>query len=264
MTGKHRKPGPLTLTFGTTGGLIIGAAVLGTAAATAQAGVVNPGPAPKAPAPKAAAWSGKTAELAARVSGAPEARGLAKAPAKAAAKAKAKASNKRQHERKRKLPTAADTVGLATKQVGITEAADGSTKFQQWYMTTERAKETVQRDGGSISGYKGAAWCSMFLSWVGESLGISDQIGSDAWTIGHARWFQQQKRWGTKPYPGAIVFFDWAGGKTNPGIDHVGMVVKDRGDGTVDTVEGNTDNAVKLRNRPLDKIVGFGYPKYAK
>ncbi len=53
----------------------------------------------------------------------------------------------------------------------------------------------------------------MFVSWVGEQVGFTDQIGSDAWTVEHARWFQEHGRWGTEPKPGAIVFYAWSGSK---------------------------------------------------
>ncbi|WP_067463249.1 hypothetical protein [Actinomadura macra] len=34
-------------------------------------------------------------------------------------------------------------------------------------------------------------------------------------------------------------------------------------DGTIQTVEGNTGNAVKVKTRDTDKVVGYGYPAYA-
>ncbi|WP_019629195.1 CHAP domain-containing protein [Actinomadura atramentaria] len=160
--------------------------------------------------------------------------------------------------------TAQDVIRQAESQVGVKEDGSGETKFQDWYMSTDRAKETTKRDGGSIGAYKDASWCSMFVSWVGTKVGFSDQVGQDAWTIAHAKWFKSHDRWGTKPKPGAVVFFNWDGKKSLDDIEHVGFVVKDNGDGTVKTVEGNTGNAVKTKTRDLDQIVGFGYPNYAK
>ncbi|MFL6056278.1 MAG: hypothetical protein ACJ72W_25765 [Actinoallomurus sp.] len=40
------------------------------------------------------------------------------------------------------------------------------------------------------------------------------------------------------------------------------MVIKDNPDGTIQTSEGNTDNAVKIRTRSTDNVVGYGYPEY--
>jgi CHAP domain len=162
-----------------------------------------------------------------------------------------------------KLPSAADTLKVALSQVGTTENAAGGTKFNEWFMASPFAKAGVARDGGSISDYANANWCDMFISWVGAQAGVNG-IGGDAFTPAHAKWFQQQGRWGSVPRPGAVVFFSWSGGKSTDSIDHVGLVIKDNGDGTIQTVEGNTGNAVKVRTRSTDHVVGYGYPNYAQ
>jgi hypothetical protein len=89
-------------------------------------------------------------------------------------------------------------------------------------------------------------------------------MGFDAWTVERAKWFEEQGRWGDKPKPGAVVFYNWSGSKSVEDIEHVGMVIKDNGDGTIKTVEGNTDNSVMTRERSEDQVVGYGYPDYAK
>jgi surface antigen len=89
-------------------------------------------------------------------------------------------------------------------------------------------------------------------------------MGADAWTITHAEWFKDEGRWGSKPKPGAVVFFDWDGGKSLKAIDHVGLVTEVTGDGEFRTVEGNTSNAVRAKTRTTDQVVGFGYPNYAR
>ncbi|MCP9971555.1 CHAP domain-containing protein [Actinomadura madurae] len=144
-------------------------------------------------------------------------------PKKPAAKAPGKPSAKPSGASR---PTAAEAIELARSQVGVEEDRGGETKFQKWYMGTARAKETLARDGGSLAGYGDANWCDMFVSWVGERIGFGDQIGSDAWTVAHARWFKKHGRWGTEPRPGAIVFYAWDGGKDVTDIRHVGMVIK--------------------------------------
>jgi surface antigen len=178
-------------------------------------------------------------------------------------RAKAKKAPARPQHRSVK---AEDVIKLAEKQVGIgeTNGAGGGTKFQDWYADTNRAQQTVERDGGTPAAYKDAAWCVMFLSWVGNQLDFNDQIGEDAWTIAHANWFKERGRWGTTPKPGAVVYFDWDGGKSIDGIDHVGLVTKVNDDGTVNTVEGNISDAVVSKVRSTDKVVGYGYPDYAK
>ncbi|MEU9886108.1 CHAP domain-containing protein [Sphaerisporangium sp. NPDC051011] len=154
---------------------------------------------------------------------------------------------------------------LAESQIGVSEnSLGGGTKFHRWYMESPRAQETVARDGGKISDYANAAWCDMFVSWVGSRLGMEDAVGIDAWTVAHAKWFEQQGRWGETPRPGAVVFFAWNGSKDVDAIDHVGFVIHDNGDGTIKTVEGNTDNGkVQVRTRSTDQVVGYGYPTYA-
>jgi hypothetical protein len=63
-------------------------------------------------------------------------------------------------------PATADAIlKIAESQVGVTEnAAGGGTPFHSWYMASQRAKETVARDGGSIQAYANAPWCAMFVS----------------------------------------------------------------------------------------------------
>ncbi|MCK2215470.1 CHAP domain-containing protein [Actinomadura sp. ATCC 31491] len=161
--------------------------------------------------------------------------------------------------------TAQQVLDLARAQVGTSEnASGGGTKFQQWYAGSARAGETVLRDGGSRAAYLNAPWCSMFVSWVGEESGARTQVGWDAYTVAHAKWFAANQRWGTEPKPGAVVFFSWSGSKSLSAINHVGFVVKDNGDGTISTIEGNTGNGkVEERVRPASQVVGYGYPNYA-
>ncbi|GAA2392593.1 CHAP domain-containing protein [Nonomuraea africana] len=163
------------------------------------------------------------------------------------------------------MPTASAVLAAAKKQIGIKEnASGGGTKFQDWYVNSPRARETVARDGGSPRAYANAAWCAMFVSWVGEMTGARPQVGWDAYTVTHAKWFKANKRWGTTPKPGAVVFFSWSGGKSISSINHVGFVEKDNGNGTITTIEGNTGNgAVEQRVRPKSQVVGYGYPQYS-
>ncbi|CNG34121.1 conserved hypothetical protein [Mycobacterium tuberculosis] len=161
---------------------------------------------------------------------------------------------------------ASEVIKLAQKQVGISEGKGGQTKFHNWYVSTPHAKATAQRDGGfSVKAYNGAQWCDMFVSWLGAQTGVKN-MGWDAYTVQHATWFKKTDRWGKKAKPGAVVFFDWKNGSKGSigGIDHVGLVVKDNGDGTVKTIEGNSNNEVQKKTRDKSQIVGYGYPDYAK
>ena len=238
-----------------TGGVAVGAALVAAVAATASvsdAGVPRSGP--RLAAAAAASDPQSTRDF------------LAAAP-KAEQPAKPMIKVRKAPTLPQRAPVAADDViNLAKKQVGIseTDGEGGGTKFQDWYADTERAKQTVERDGGTPADYKDAAWCAMFISWLGNQFHFNDQMGFDAWTVAHAEWFQQHGRWGHTPKPGAVVFFDWDGGKSTDGIDHVGLVVKDNGDGTIETIEGNANNEVEHRQRSTDLVAGYGYPDYAK
>jgi hypothetical protein len=160
----------------------------------------------------------------------------------------------------RPLPTAADALKVALSQVGTTEDAAGGSKFNEWFMSSPYARADAERDGGSVGDYANASWCDMFVTWVGAKAGVKG-MGGDAFTPSHAQWFRDEGRWGHVPKPGAVVFFSWNGGGIDD-IDHVGLVVRDNHDGTIRTVEGNTDNAVRIRTRSTDYVVGYGYPDY--
>ncbi|MEV0592891.1 CHAP domain-containing protein [Nonomuraea cavernae] len=154
---------------------------------------------------------------------------------------------------------------IAESQVGVKEnESGGGTPYHSWYMSSPRAGETLARDGGgSPKLYANAPWCAMFVSWVGEQAGARHTMGWDAYTVTYADWFKANKRWGDVAKPGAVVFYDWNGGKSTSGIDHVGLVKKDNGDGTITAIEGNTGNGkVEERVRPKTQVTGYGYPAY--
>lgn len=160
---------------------------------------------------------------------------------------------------------ASTVIKLAKSQLGEGESRNGSTKYADWYASTPHAAVTARRDGGSVGDYRGAEWCDMFVSWLSAQTGVKN-MGWDAYTVQHASWFEKTHRWGDIARPGAVVFFDWQNGSRGgiDGIDHVGLVVKDNGNGTISTIEGNTDNAVKEKIRDKSEVVGYGYPDYAK
>src|SRR5690606_340837 len=101
----------------------------------------------------------------------------------------------------------------------------------------------------------------MFVSWLGAQTGVKN-MGWDAYTVQHASWFKKTHRWGKEAKKGSVVFFDWDRGSSIGAIDHVGIVVKDNGDGTITTIEGNTDDKVQKKVRDKGLVVGYGYPDY--
>jgi cell wall-associated NlpC family hydrolase len=119
--------------------------------------------------------------------------------------------------------------------------------------------------------------------WCANEVGL--KIPNVVSTTDGAQKFQGTGRWANaetaKPAPGDLAFFDFAEGG-NP-IDHVGIVVRDNGDGTIVTIEGNTSGdkkkstsernggevVQKVRAYRTDNkkglklfIVGFGSPKF--
>ncbi|MER5628332.1 CHAP domain-containing protein [Streptosporangium sp. NPDC002544] len=190
---------------------------------------------------------------------------LAGGPAFAAGHHETRADSQSGTSSQKLLPGSAQMLlQIAEKQIGVTEnASGGGTPFHDWYMSSPRAKETVARDGGNVRAYANAPWCAMFVSWVGEKAGLRSTVGWDAYTVTWANWFKDNGRWGTVAKPGSVVYFAWGANKTIGGIDHMGVVKKDNGDGTITTIEGNTGNGkVEQRVRPKSDVVGYGYPEY--
>lgn len=127
----------------------------------------------------------------------------------------------------------------------------------------------------------GQFWCGYFVMWCAKQVGL--KIPNCIYTPAGVSGFQGKGQWSNaataKPAPGDIVFFDFPNGEK---IDHVGIVVKDNGDGTIITIEGNTvaegktgsqsnggEVAKRVRayrannKRKLPVfIAGFGHPKF--
>lgn len=121
-------------------------------------------------------------------------------------------------------------------------------------------------------GFLRAAWCDIAVTeWARHSDNEKAVLpsGDRAYTVWHAQDFQKIKRWykGTtanvdKAKPGDIVFFDWGNTDDIAKIDHVGIVEKNLGNGTLQTIEGNTGDVCKRRIRYASSIAGYGRPAY--
>ncbi|MBO3746656.1 CHAP domain-containing protein [Streptosporangiaceae bacterium NEAU-GS5] len=147
-------------------------------------------------------------------------------------------------------PEMSKLIDLLRSELGYTEGSGGYTKFGEWY-------NSVEHD----SNYSNQPWCDMFLSWGAHKLGYDEWFGQFSYTVDHAKWFKEQGAWGTKPSPGAIVFYDWSGGHSVDGIDHVGIVTSVAGN-TIHTIEGNVDGRfVHEKVRDQRSVVGYGYPE---
>jgi hypothetical protein len=104
----------------------------------------------------------------------------------------------------------------------------------------------------------------MFIAWAADKAGVGEYVGQFAWTPSHAAWFIKQGAWSDKPEPGALVFYDWGGGKSYKGIDHVGIVEKVDGK-KIRTIEANVDRVwLKRKFRDTEKVVGYGLPRVVK
>lgn len=82
-------------------------------------------------------------------------------------------------------------------------------------------------------------WCGSFIMWTAKEAGI--KVPNTVYTPAGVAAFKKMNKWvpvkGNKPKTGWVVYFDFPGGSD---IDHVGWVLKDNGDGTCWTEEGNT------------------------
>jgi hypothetical protein len=160
-------------------------------------------------------------------------------------------------------------VAVALKEVGTIEGPkDNETKY------------------GAFTKANFLPWCGSFVMWCANQVGlkipncVSTQAGAKAF-LDRGLWQAAEE---ATPLPGDIVFFDFPGDGIDR-ISHVGIVVKDNGNGTITCVEGNTSpdkkgnqrnggecclkiraykkkNGSKLVKSQPVAIVGFGKPKF--
>jgi hypothetical protein len=116
------------------------------------------------------------------------------------------------------------------------------------------------------------AWCDMTITYAAYHSGNEKAVcfnGKYAYTVAHAQAFKDRGQWTAMTNGvvnsgirrGDIVFFDWEGGSSIGGIDHVGIVTGTDG-ATVYTIEGNIGNVCARKVRGVREIAGFGRPKY--
>lgn len=143
-------------------------------------------------------------------------------------------------------------IEVAKNEIGVTESPKNSNKTKY----------------GKAFGLDGQPWCGMFVSWCYDQAGVVlPKIGFSkpgfAGCQTAVAYFKKVGKITTKPVPGDIVFFDW---NSDGRYDHTGIFVKDNGDGTFDTIEGNTAIAndsnggkVMARNRSYSTAI-FVHP----
>ena len=162
-----------------------------------------------------------------------------------------------------------DFIAVAKGELGVIEGPkDNETKY------------------GAFTKANFLPWCGSFVNWCANEVAL--KIPNCVSTVAGATAFMKKGQWEKAeeaiPLPGDIVFFDFP----NDGVDrisHIGIVVKDNGDGTVTCIEGNTapdkkgdqrnggqvclkvraykkKNGSKLRRSQAVTVVGFGKPVF--
>lgn len=164
------------------------------------------------------------------------------------------------------MGTAEKLIEVAKAEVGVIEGPrDNETKYGKFM------KANFQ------------PWCGSFVNWCAVQAGV--KVPNTVYTPSGAAAFKKAGRWYdaqiADPDPGDIAYFDFPADGVDR-ISHVGIVIKDNGDGTVWCIEGNTTNrkggsqrnggevCKQLRAYKKNKkgvqvsIVGFGRPKFKK
>lgn len=159
-------------------------------------------------------------------------------------------------------------IEVAKKEIGTIEGPkDNETKYGKW------------------SGVNFQPWCQSFVSWCAFTSGLdAKKYPKTASTVAAADFFKKNNRWADArnddPTPGDWIFFDFPDDGVNR-ISHVGLCIKNNGDGTIQVIEGNTSGTAKgdqrnggmcvektrayVKNKKgiLNAVVGWGRPVYA-
>ena len=115
-----------------------------------------------------------------------------------------------------------------------------------------------------------SAWCATFASFcydrAGQNLGPIDWQRGYAGVMNAVHHFTAQGLMTEKQKPNDLVFFDWSGHRT--AWEHTGIFICDNGDGTFDSIEGNTSIAGSqshgngvCRKRRKYELACFAHPK---
>ena len=164
--------------------------------------------------------------------------------------------------------TVARLIEVAKAEVGTIEGPrDNETKYGKW------------------TGMNFQPWCQSFVSWCAFTSGLNvKKYPKSASTIAASDWFKKNNRWADArnddPTPGDWIYFDFPEDGVNR-ISHVGICVKNNGNGTIQVIEGNTSGTAKgdqrnggmcvektrayVKNnklRLLNGVVGWGRPVY--
>ena len=115
-------------------------------------------------------------------------------------------------------------------------------------------------------------WCAAFGSTVAIQCGMTQIIPTECGCERQIGLFKDMGCWveddGYIPLPGDYIFYCWTDkgfGDSTGWSGHVGIVAGTAG-GYIKVIEGNYDDAVKIRYIPINGagIRGFGVPDYSK
>lgn len=136
----------------------------------------------------------------------------------------------------------------AIVQTALSQEGNSGETYWKWYGFNSRV-----------------SWCACFVSWCAEQCGYLESGIMPKFSLcsDGVKWFQdkgQFKDGSYTPSAGNIIFFDRGADGT---IDHVG-IVESVSKGNVNTVEGNSGDAVKRRSYPIgdSQIYGYGVLGY--
>ena len=157
-------------------------------------------------------------------------------------------------------------IEIAKKELGTIEGPkDNETKYGAWMKVNFQP------------------WCQSFVSWCAFTAGVA-KFPKSASTVAASDQFKKEDRWADArnddPTPGDWIYFDFPDDGVNR-ISHVGLCIKNNGDGTIQVIEGNTSGTAKgdqrnggmcvektrayiKNNKPklLNAVVGWGRPVY--
>ncbi len=141
-------------------------------------------------------------------------------------------------------------IATAAAELGVKEAPPGSNNAPRI------ADYRTAVPGGGVG-----PWCAYFVSWVAQQSGtpLGDRGQGFAAVQDVRAWLKGSGRLAEGPAavgrPGDLVFFD----RNRDGVwDHIGLVEATLPDGSVQTLEGNSSDAVRRRVRDRGDIVAFG------
>lgn len=111
-------------------------------------------------------------------------------------------------------------------------------KSKLGYVEGPKDNETIF---GAHTGHNFQPWCGSFGDWARDQVKLS--APSTVSTVAGVAAFKKAKKWqelkDAKPELGDYVYFGFDP-KFPKAVQHVGFFIKDNGDGTWETIEGNT------------------------